>query len=42
MLKISRFGGQRRRLGSLLLASSLAVATIAITAGQPSSMWWSE
>jgi LPXTG-motif cell wall-anchored protein len=34
MLKISRFGGQRRRLGSLLLASSLAVATIAITAGQ--------
>jgi LPXTG-motif cell wall-anchored protein len=34
MLKTSRFGGQRRRLGSLLLASSLAVATIAITAGQ--------
>jgi len=34
MLTTSRFGGRRRLFGSLLLASSLAVATIAITAGQ--------
>ena len=39
MLKTSRFGGQRRRLGSLLLASSLAVATIAIAAGQATAQF---